>query len=135
MEILLELDYYDNNQTDAFGNTILHLGSRIGSYNVVQQVLQLRLFDINRQNNFGQTAINCAEIYRKHDIACLLEEAGVRYGSCPREPEDTTRFYATYHDVIPWSEDICRAIVTGAQADEFREADADNREAQEGTGE
>ena len=54
---------------------------RIGSVNVCKEALGYPLFDRNRQNEFGQSALNVTDTYDKSKEVCkLLNEAGVRYG-------------------------------------------------------
>lgn len=53
LKVLLELDHYIINETDAFGNSVLHLGARVGRVNVCKEMLKYPLLDLRGKTTLG----------------------------------------------------------------------------------
>ena len=92
LRAMMDYDIFDASETDAFGNTSLHLSARGQSLTAVDVLLPH--FDMlkGRINRWGQTARDIAVVYGAHDIEIMLERAGLRL-QAPRLPEDGPPLY------------------------------------------
>jgi ankyrin repeat protein len=87
---ITDLSQEDVNQANA-----LHHACRSGSFDVVRMLVDKNVFDINKPNCRGETAVQIAIISKKFDLVEYLIEKGADLGLC-----DETRLCGYHYIVI-----------------------------------